>query len=264
MRFKIFSLLMVSSLLTGCMSEGQLKDKMAKVLAENPEVLTQAIEKNPDKFVTSLQKAIKDAQSTMAKRKEEEEKKQFEEFFENPLKPVVNNSMASIGPEGAPIVLIEYSDFECPFCKRGYDTVNQLLERYKGKVQFVYKHLPLSFHANAMPAAQYFEALKLQSDKLAFAFHDKIFDNQGALKNGEKFLKKIAKETGADMNKLEKDIKSEAVQKRIAEDQAEAAQFGIQGTPGFVINGVPVKGAYPVDEFERIISELKKRGKLEI
>lgn len=264
MRFKIVSLISMLALLTGCMSDSQFKDKLAKVLAENPEVLTEAIEKNPDKFVTSLQKAIKDAQASMAKRREEEEKKQFEEFFENPLKPEISDAMASIGPDNAPIVLIEYSDFECPFCKRGYDTVNELLSRYEGKVKFIYKHLPLSFHPNAMPAAQYFEALKLQSDKMAFSFHDKIFDNQGALKNGEKFLKKIAKEVGANMSKLEKDIKSEKVMARIQADLKEAEKFGIQGTPGFVLNGVPIKGAYPVDEFERIIGELKKRGKLDI
>ncbi len=264
MRFKLVSLLAFVALLTGCMSDGQFKDKLAKVLAENPEVLTQAIEKNPDQFVTTLQKAIKDAQASMAQRREEEERKQFEEFFENPLKPETGDQFASRGPADAPIVLIEYSDFECPFCKRGYDTVNELMSRYEGKIHFIYKHLPLSFHPQAMPAAQYFEALKLQSDKLAFAFHDKIFDNQGALKNGEKFLKKIAKEVGADMGKLEKDIKSEKVQARIQADLKEAEKFGIQGTPGFVINGVPVKGAYPVDEFERIIEELKKRGKLNI
>lgn len=264
MRFKIVSLISMLALLTGCMSDGQFKDKLAKVLAENPEVLTEAIEKNPDKFVTSLQKAIKDAQASMAKRREEEEKKQFEEYFENPLKPEVSKGMASLGPDDAPIVLIEYSDFECPFCKRGYDTVNELMSRYQGKIKFIYKHLPLSFHPNAMPAAQYFEALKLQSDKLAFAFHDKIFDNQGALKNGEKFLKKIAKEVGANMSKLEKDLKSEVVMARIQSDLKEAEKFGIQGTPGFVLNGVPIKGAYPAEEFVRIIDELKKRGKLEI
>ena len=264
MRFKLVSIIALTSLLTGCMSDGQLKDKMAKVLAENPEVLTEAIEKNPEKFVTSLQKAIKDSQSGMAKRREEEEKKQFEEFFENPLTPEITNDMAMIGKAGAPITLVEYSDFECPFCKRGYDTVNELLKRYEGKIQFVYKHLPLSFHPNAMPAAQYFEALKLQNDKLAFAFHDKIFDNQPSLKNGIKFLDKIAKDVGANMTKLHKDFKSEKVMARIQADLKEAEKFGIQGTPGFVINGVPVKGAYPVEEFERIISELKKRGKLDI
>lgn len=264
MRLKLVSLLAFAGLLSGCMSDSQFKDKLAKVLAENPEVLTEAIEKNPDKFVTSLQKAIKDAQASMAKQREEEEKKQFEEFFENPLKPEIGDRHAMLGTKGAPIVLVEYSDFECPFCKRGYDTVNELMSRYKGKIQFVYKHLPLSFHPQAMPAAEYFEAIKLQSDAKAFAFHDKIFDNQGALKNGEKFLKKIAKEVGVDMAKLEKDIKSEKVQARIQEDLKEAEKFGIQGTPGFVINGVPVKGAYPVDEFERIIGELKKRGKLDI
>lgn len=264
MRLKLFSLVAIMAFITGCMSDSQFKEKMSKVLAENPEVLTQAIEKNPDVFVTSLQKAIKDAQSVMAKRREEEEKKQFEEFYENPLKPEISDKHASLGKKDAPIVLVEYSDFECPFCKRGYETVMELMSRYDGKIHFVFKHLPLSFHPNAMPAAEYFEALKLQSDKLAFAFHDKIFENQPALKNGEKFLLKLAKEVGANMERLKKDIKSDHVKARIQADLKEAESFGIQGTPGFVLNGVPIKGAYPVAEFERILEELKKRGKLEI
>jgi protein-disulfide isomerase len=168
------------------------------------------------------------------------------------------------GTKGAPLTLIEYSDFECPFCKRGYETVNALLEKYKGKIQFVYKHLPLSFHRNAMPAAQYYEAMRLQSNEKAFAFHDAIFADFDKIKLGAKFFKSIAKKVGANMAKLEKDINSPAVKARIQQDLDEAKKFGFQGTPGFLLNGIPVKGAYPPSHFDTIVEELKKRGKLKL
>jgi protein-disulfide isomerase len=74
----------------------------------------------------------------------------------------------------------------------------------------------------------------------------------------------MAKKTGANMKKLAKDIKDPKLQARIDADQKEAASFGMQGTPGFVVNGVPIKGAYPKDHFVKIIDELKKRGKISI
>src|SRR5690606_4225630 len=122
---------------------------------------------------------------------------------------------------------------------------NELLKKYEGKICFVYKHLPLGFHPNAMLASQYYEALRLQDPEKAWKFHDRIYQEQGKLRNGESFLKAIAKELKVDMARLAKDIKSEAVQVRIDQDMEEAAKFGFQGTPGFLINGVPVKGAYP-------------------
>ena len=135
---------------------------------------------------------------------------------------------------------------------------------YKGKIQFVYKHLPLSFHPNAMPAAKYFEAIRLQSKEKAGKFHDEIFENFSKVRNGEKFFKAIAKKLNVDMKKLEKDLDSDVVEKRINEDLAEAKKFGFQGTPGFLINGIPVKGAYPASHFEEIVKELVKRGKLKL
>ena len=85
---------------------------------------------------------------------------------------------------------------------------------------------------------------------------------QRELANGEKFLKEEAKKLKVDMAKLAKDVKSEEVQKRIDADMAEAAKLGFQGTPGFLLNGIPVKGAYPTQHFDDLISELKKRGKI--
>lgn len=241
------------------------KEDLSKMMKENPEIITDAIKANPTKFIDALNEAVKIAQEGEGKRREEDEKKQLEESFNNPLQPALGAGTVYRGNKDAPITLVEYSDFECPFCSRGYNTVMELMQKYEGKIRFVYKHLPLSFHPQAMPAAEYFEAVKIQSPEKAWKFHDAIYKNQRALQNGEKFLKEEAKKLGGiDMKKLETDAKSEAVKKKIEEDMAEAAKFGFQGTPGFLLNGVPVKGAYPTSHFDNIISELKKRGKINI
>jgi protein-disulfide isomerase len=247
-------------LFASCMSEKDMADKMAKVLKENPKVLTDAIEANPADVVLAFQKAVKEAQDVLAKRREEDEKKQLEETFDKPLQPKIRDDEAIRGEKGAPITLVEYSDFECPFCSRGFETVMDLMKEFNGKIRFVYKHLPLSFHQQAMIASQYYEALRMQSHDLAFKFHDEIYKNQKKLRNGEAFLKETAKKVGANMDKLAKDHKSQEVIDRIQADLEEAASFGMQGTPGFLINGIPVRGAYPAAHFKDIVKELEKRG----
>lgn len=246
--------------LTACTSKEDLK----KVIKENPDIITEAIEANPEKFIDALNNAVKKAQEGQGAKREEEEKKQLEESFNNPLVAEIRSDENFRGPKEAPITLIEYSDFECPFCSRGFGTVNELLEKYKGKIRFVYKHLPLSFHPQAMISSQYYEAIRLQSPEKAWQFHDAIYKDQRSLQNGEKFLKKIATGLKVDMKKLATDINSEAVTKRIEADMAEASKFGFQGTPGFLLNGIPVKGAYPTAHFDSLIEELKKRGKISL
>lgn len=240
------------------------KDDLKKMLKENPDIITEAIEANPAKFIDALNNAVKTAQEGEGKRREEEEKKQLEASFNNPLVAEIRSDESFRGDKNAPITLIEYSDFECPFCSRGFNTVMELMNKYKGKIRFAYKHLPLSFHPQAMPASQYYEAIRLQNPDKAWQFHDAIYKNQRALQNGEKFLEAEAKKLGVDMAKLKKDVKSDAVQSRIDADMAEAAKFGFQGTPGFLLNGIPVKGAYPASHFDGLIEELKKRGKISL
>ena len=240
------------------------KDDLKKMMKENPEIITEAIEANPEKFIDALNNAVKAAQEGQGKKREVDEKKALEDSFNNPVLAEIRPDESFRGEKDAPITLIEYSDFECPFCSRGYNTVMELMEKYKGKIRFAYKHLPLSFHPQAMPAAQYYEAIRLQSPEKAWQFHDAIYKNQRALQNGEKFLKEEAKKLKVDMAKLAKDVTSEAVQKRIAADVAEAGKYGFQGTPGFLLNGIPVKGAYPTQHFDDLISELKKRGQISL
>lgn len=228
--------------------------QIKEAIEKDPSIVFVAIEKDPVKFIEIVNKAARDAQSKMAEKQQEEETKKRDEEFKNPLKPEIQEGRAIHGPADAPITIVEFSDFECPYCSRGYNTVKEVLKAYPGKVKFVFKHLPLEFHPKAMPAAKYFEALNRQSSEKAYAFHDMIFENQDKLKSqGEAYMKETAKKIGADLKKLEKDLADATLMDRINADVAEAQKFGISGTPGFVINGVSLKGAYPFSEFKTII-----------
>lgn len=229
------------------------------------EELKQALEKNPDLVLQALKKADKAAffqlvidgqnefrmkQAEIEQKREQEER---EAAFKNPLKPVLDSKTRIRGEKTAPITLIEYSDFECPFCARGYQTVESLRKKYGAKLRFVFKHLPLvNMHPKAMPAAQWMEAVALQSPEKAWEFHDRMFQNQDKL--GDEFFRATAKELGVDVEKAAKDLESSAVKDKIEADIREAKSFKFDGTPGFVINGVPLRGAYPPEAFEPIIS----------
>jgi len=260
----IFTMILSLSFLSSCTSDEKMKEQMTKLLKDDPKILTEAIEKHPVEILEALQKAAKNAQEEMGKKREEDEKKKLEESFDKPLMANIRSDESIRGVKEAPITLVEYSDFECPFCSRGFETVQALMKKYDGKIRFIYKHLPLSFHDKAMISAQYYEAIRLQDEKKAFAFHDEIFRNQKKLQNGVAFLDATAKLVKADLAKLKKDLNSEAVMKRIQDDMKEAEGFGMQGTPGFLLNGVPVRGAYPTDYFVNLVEELQKRGKLKL
>jgi protein-disulfide isomerase len=236
----------------GCTSKQQLQ----KVIEENPEIVFQAIKKNPKKFVEVVNEAVKTAQESAREDEAKNAQAQMEEEMKNPKHPVIEDGRVIFGNPKAPITIVEYSDFQCPYCGRGFQTVKEVEKEYGDKVRIVFKHLPLDFHPMAMPAAKYFEAIALQDPKKAEKFHDEVFSNQKDLNTGgEKYLQSVAKKVGANVAKVEKDINSPAVQKRIATDMEEAKKFDFSGTPGFLINGVSLRGAYPAPEFKKIIDK---------
>lgn len=237
----------------GCApSAKQLKE----AVESDPSIVFAAIEKDPAKFIEVVNKAAQAAQEKAQAQAAEDANKKRDEEFANPLKPVVEEGRVIFGKKDAPVTIVEYSDFECPYCARGFGSVQQVLKEYPDKVRVVFKHLPLDFHPMAMPSAKYFEAVGMQSHEKAEKFHDAIFENQAELRNGkENFLKATAKKLGLDMKKLEKDLADAKIMERIQADTAEAGQFGFHGTPGFIINGVSLKGAYPFSEFKLIIDK---------
>ena len=235
-------------------------DQLKKVLEENPDILANAIKKNPQPIMDALNEA---AQQARRKQVEDAQKAQEEaraNARKSPKNPQIDDDRVIFGEnkKGAKITIVEYSDFQCGYCGRAYRTMKQILDKYKDKVRVVYKHLPLDFHPMATPAARYYEAIALQDHKKATQFHDKIFENQSNLtSDGEKFLEKTAREVKANMKKLKRDLESDKVKNRVETDKQEASKFGFNGTPGFLVNGVPLNGAQPMEAFEAEFKEQK-------
>ncbi len=233
-------------------SASQLK----KAIEKDPSIVFVAIEKAPDQFIEVVNKAAREAQTRQQQKEMAEEQGKRDSEFKNPLKPVIDESRAFMGPKTAKVTIVEFSDFECPYCSRGYATVKEVMKEYPNDVRVLFKHLPLDFHPKALPAAKYFEAIAMQDQEKAIKYHDAIFQNQDKLRSeGEGFMKKVAKDLGINMKKLEADVASEAVMKKIQADIDEAKSFEISGTPGFIINGVSLRGAYPFSEFKSIIDK---------
>lgn len=151
------------------------------------------------------------------------------------------------GAENAEIVIVEYSDFQCPFCKRGKDMLPQILKEYDGKVKIAYKQLPLRNHNWAMPAAIASVCAYQQGNDKFWAFHDKLFDSQKdiTLENSKDKFNQYAKEVGLDTKKFDTCLDSKEVKAEVEGQMKEATEVGVQSTPTFIVNGMIVPGANP-------------------
>lgn len=149
----------------------------------------------------------------------------------------------TFGPEGATVEVVEFSDFECPYCAQAATAVSEVKKKYGDKVKFAFRHFPLSFHPNARPAAEYAHCANEQ-DKF-WAMHDEIFANQKAL--GTESLRAAAQTAGLDIGKLDQCLASDRPGKAIEEDMKKATEVGVQGTPSFYINGRPFEGGISGD-----------------
>ena len=158
------------------------------------------------------------------------------------------------GPADAEITLVEFSDFQCPFCKRVGPTLEQVEKTYGKKVKVVFKHLPLSIHPKARGAHIASEAAHAQGK--FWEMHDKIFENQRQLSDAN--YEKWAGEIGLDLEQFKKDRVAAATKKRVDRDVSEAGALGVTGTPGFFINGRFLSGAQPFGAFKaKIDGELE-------
>ena len=162
------------------------------------------------------------------------------------------------GPATAAVTIAEFSEFQCPFCLRVTTTLEQIEETYKGRVRFVWKHLPLvGIHSRAMGAAVAAEAARNQGR--FWEYHDKLFANQERLEPED--LRRYAKELGLDLARFDRDREDPELTTRVRADMAEATALGVKSTPTFFINGRLVSGAMPFETFSTIIDgELAKQN----
>lgn len=160
----------------------------------------------------------------------------------------------ALGPKNAPVTIVEYSDFMCPFCKRVTPTIEQLYKNYKGKIRRVWRHYPLSFHQGA---DRIHEASECAHEQGKFwEYHDKVFEKQGTPFD-EGVLKKISGDIGLNRKKFDQCLESGKYKELIQKETAGGSEHGVQGTPAFFINGKPLSGAQPYENFEALVkSEL--------
>jgi protein-disulfide isomerase len=163
--------------------------------------------------------------------------------------PVNVAGSPALGPATAAVTIVEFSDFQCPFCGRVGPALKQVRETYGDQVRIVFKHLPLDTHPKAPAAHLAAEAAGRQGK--FWEMHDKIFENQREMAP-EKYAQ-YAAELGLDVTKFDRDRASAEVKSRIDADKREAAQLGATGTPAFFINGKYVSGAKPFEAFKELI-----------
>jgi protein-disulfide isomerase len=154
------------------------------------------------------------------------------------------------GGDKAPVTIVEFSDYECGFCKRSEPTVKQVLELYGNKVRLAYRDFPLDFHANARPAS---EAAHCAAEQGVFwKYHDELM---AASDLSTANFKTIAAKTGLDEKKFEECLAADRFEGKIDEDMAAGEAAGVSGTPAFFINGRMLEGAQPLEKFREIIDE---------
>ena len=247
-------------LLLGCADPGankanaaepvDLKKEIAEILKKNPEIILEVLEENKVEVLEIVSRGAKE-------RSEREYKKQVEESIGNPLTPAVDPTRAILGPENAPILIVEYSDFQCPYCGKAARTVHDLMEKYPGKYRVLFKHVPL--HKHSRTGALYFEAISLQDKDLAWKFNNMAFERAQEIgEKGEDAYKAfVAEIPGIDAARLQKDLDNPLVAARVDADMAESKRFKISGTPYFLLNGVMIRGAQPMQSFEEITAKIE-------
>lgn len=208
-------------------------------------------DKGQESVGNAMQSYFKKLQQKAAKDQEERMKNDLEAQFKNPLTVDIGNSPAK-GPATAKITIVEFSDFQCPFCSRGKATMDEVMKAYPNDVKLVFKHLPLPFHNEAKNAAKASMAAAKQGK--FWEMHDALFENQAKL--GAALYDELAKKIGLDVAKFKTDMTSKEIEDQIKADEDQAQKLAFQGTPGFVVNGVAVKGAYPTEHFKMIIDRL--------
>jgi protein-disulfide isomerase len=181
----------------------------------------------------------------------------------NPLKKYdieLSGNEPVLGQKDAPVTIVEFSEHQCPFCKRGAETIKNVVKNYDGKVKLVFKHMPLSFHKQALPAAYFTISVKKQyGDKKFFEASELLFANQKEWKNDHmKAFEKYSKELGLDWNKIKKTMEEPETRTVLNMDMSEAAKHQVKSVPAFFINGKLVSGAKKEAYFKAVIDNILK------
>jgi len=242
-------LCLVTLLFLGACAPAMPRDQVAQVLRDNPQLVFDALKRDKAQLVDVLNAAVQERDS-------QDRLDSIAQGLANPLKPELAAGRPFWGAADAPVTIVEYSDFLCGYCAQGASTMQELLRRRSGQVRLYFKHFPV--RPGSLEPAVMFEALAMQDQAVAWKFGELAFANQQALADGSgkgvaALLTSAAAGAKIDQVRLKKDMESPAMRARIEADVAEAKRFGVEGTPTFVVNGVLVRGALSIGEFEELL-----------
>jgi protein-disulfide isomerase len=165
----------------------------------------------------------------------------------------------SMGPADAPVTIVQFAEFQCPYCGKARESLAQVEKAYPGKVRFVFRDFPLGFHDRAIPAAVAANCAGKQDPAKYWKVHDILMTNQRALQEPD--LERAAQEAGVDMAKWKSCRTEVAMEEEVKKDMADGEAVGVSGTPAFFVNGIFLNGAVPFERFKSIIDrELAKKG----
>lgn len=168
-----------------------------------------------------------------------------------PRVEVADGGHPSRGPTDAAVTIVEFSDYQCPFCGRARATVNQILQEYEGKVRYVFRDFPLSFHKESQKAHEAAHCANEQGKY--WEYNDKLFLSQRELQVDD--LKQYAKDLGLDAKKFDECVDSNKYAQTVQQSIAYGQTVGVSGTPAFFINGRMISGARPFEDFKAVIDD---------
>lgn len=213
----------------------QLEEQILQVIRQHPEVIIESVQAYQQQQAQKVQK----------------ERQAFLEDLKTNPQAVIADS-PTIGASKSKTLLIEFSDFQCPYCAEAHQTLKKVLAKHQKDVKLVYKHFPLTtIHAEAMPAAT--AAWAAQQQGKFWEYHDALFTNQNKL--GESLYLNIAKKLNLDLAKFETDRR--IANTAIAQDLQLAEKLGLSGTPSFIINSETFSGAIQLSDLEDILARAK-------
>ena len=235
-------------------SDAKLILQIEKLLEERPDLVLDVLRKHSEEVLDI-------AQDGSNKKRQRTLENQWRNDMKIP-KDIRIANRPIWGSKNAPVTIVEFSDFTCPYCAQGANTVASIKKIYGDKVNLVFKHTPLSSSPISILASEYVIAAGFQSSDKAYKLYTELFSKREMLlEKGESAIKDIAELVGLNMKKLARDVKSEKTKKILDEDLEDANSLEVEGTPYFFVNDLVLRGALAKDLFKVAVDMALKAKK---
>ncbi|NDV22412.1 DsbA family protein [Desulfovibrio sp. JC022] len=231
-------------------SRNTSKEEIRRVLKNNPDMIFDALKGHEEELYDMLQIGLEKKNKSRIRAGRLKQ-------LQNPKKAALHPDRPVWGSSNGKINIIVFSDFQSASSAKADKVIHQLLKKHPN-INYRFRHNPLGLHKMSLPAARYYEALAIQDQAKAKKLNQLLLKNRLAIKkNGTKKLNELAEKCGADMAQLHRTLNSPQVKARIEGDRKEARKLGLTASPVFLVNGVIVTGAAPLEEFEEVLRMIR-------